>query len=137
MCGLDSGATIILARAGTAWAPQPNFIAVPKMMPDSWLEVCCFCLQSFSKLNRRHHCRRCGVIICGGCSERGAPRDSQECSDALAEMRRSTTRRISVCLLPHATSLTCSANDMMCRPSPAMLISSLTLAMTSTTRRSN
>jgi zinc finger FYVE domain-containing protein 26 len=32
----------------------------------------CMCCQSvaFSMFNRRHHCRRCGRVICGSCSTR-------------------------------------------------------------------
>ena len=38
---------------------------------DSTTNSCYICLDEFSLINRRHHCRLCGRIICGstGCME--------------------------------------------------------------------
>ena len=36
-------------------------------LPDSHSDVCLMCKTSFDLLIRRHHCRKCGGIYCGGC----------------------------------------------------------------------
>jgi len=36
-------------------------------LPDSHSDVCMMCKTSFDLLIRRHHCRKCGGIYCGGC----------------------------------------------------------------------
>ena len=36
--------------------------------PDSSVEVCYNCQDSFNFINRKHHCRNCGKIFCGNCS---------------------------------------------------------------------
>jgi len=41
----------------------------PLWTEDSVSEVCLICkLTRFSLLNRRHHCRNCGVLACAACS---------------------------------------------------------------------
>lgn len=45
-------------------APPKN-----KWIPDDEAKVCMCCKKSkFSLLNRRHHCRRCGRVVCKDCS---------------------------------------------------------------------
>lgn len=41
----------------------------PVWTHDSLATKCNLCSQSFSLLNRRHHCRKCGGIVCSACSE--------------------------------------------------------------------
>ncbi|RHY33148.1 hypothetical protein DYB32_001817 [Aphanomyces invadans] len=38
-------------------------------IPDSVSEECSQCRKAFRLLLRRHHCRRCGFVVCGLCSE--------------------------------------------------------------------
>ena len=40
----------------------------PIWQPDSAAKNCTFCKGEFSLLNRRHHCRLCGKLVCGNCS---------------------------------------------------------------------
>jgi FYVE/RhoGEF/PH domain-containing protein 5/6 len=40
----------------------------PVWQPDSAAKACTLCPQEFSLLNRRHHCRSCGKVVCGNCS---------------------------------------------------------------------
>lgn len=37
--------------------------------PDKSSSCCTICLQEFSLLNRRHHCRKCGILVCDDCSK--------------------------------------------------------------------
>jgi len=40
-------------------------------VPDSEAPVCMHCKKSqFNVLNRRHHCRKCGLVVCGPCSNK-------------------------------------------------------------------
>ncbi|CAG0902290.1 unnamed protein product [Cyprideis torosa] len=40
-------------------------------IPDSEAPRCMHCKRTqFTLVNRRHHCRKCGAVVCGGCSRR-------------------------------------------------------------------
>eukprot|EP01125_Pyxidicula_operculata_P004526 TRINITY_DN170_c0_g3_i1.p1 TRINITY_DN170_c0_g3~~TRINITY_DN170_c0_g3_i1.p1 ORF type:complete len:526 (-),score=115.19 TRINITY_DN170_c0_g3_i1:36-1613(-) len=40
----------------------------PVWVPDNEAKTCQVCSVKFSFTNRRHHCRQCGGIVCGACS---------------------------------------------------------------------
>lgn len=40
---------------------------LPYWQPDFTTNSCNYCLISFSLLNRKHHCRKCGKIFCYNC----------------------------------------------------------------------
>jgi len=40
----------------------------PVWIPDSAAKTCTICAIKFNVLNRRHHCRQCGNVVCGSCS---------------------------------------------------------------------
>eukprot|EP00468_Gymnochlora_sp_CCMP2014_P006431 CAMPEP_0167751108 /NCGR_PEP_ID=MMETSP0110_2-20121227/6374_1 /TAXON_ID=629695 /ORGANISM="Gymnochlora sp., Strain CCMP2014" /LENGTH=763 /DNA_ID=CAMNT_0007636525 /DNA_START=204 /DNA_END=2493 /DNA_ORIENTATION=+ len=46
----------------------------PKWIKDSETKYCMLdnCEKPFSVTNRRHHCRRCGFVVCGSCSSKKA-----------------------------------------------------------------
>ncbi|XP_059098625.1 pleckstrin homology domain-containing family F member 2-like isoform X6 [Tigriopus californicus] len=65
-------------------------------VPDSEAPVCMLCKKSqFSLVNRRHHCRKCGAVVCGGCSNRKAILPSQStkplrvCDTCFEELEKS------------------------------------------------
>jgi len=39
-------------------------------VPDSQVTNCKRCNEGFSLLNRKHHCRKCGEVICNNCSKK-------------------------------------------------------------------
>ncbi|OBA15045.1 uncharacterized protein OGAPODRAFT_16891 [Ogataea polymorpha] len=41
---------------------------VPLWQPDESARECPFCHRKFTFFNRRHHCRKCGRVVCGDCS---------------------------------------------------------------------
>jgi hypothetical protein len=57
-------------------------------MPDDAADRCPLCLEGFSFLNRKHHCRVCGLLVCNACSPREVggthARCCNECFRALA-----------------------------------------------------
>lgn len=47
--------------------------SAPVWVPDERVTMCQKCHVDFSILLRRHHCRACGQVVCGNCSEDRAP----------------------------------------------------------------
>ena len=41
-------------------------------IPDDLKTACMICKERFSIANRRHHCRNCGCLVCGACSQHDA-----------------------------------------------------------------
>ena len=50
---------------------QQRELAAPLMVPDDWSDECQMkdCDTKFSFVNRRHHCRYCGKLICSKCGK--------------------------------------------------------------------
>ena len=42
---------------------------VAELVPDRERQACVGCCTEFTFFNRRHHCRICGEIFCGKCSD--------------------------------------------------------------------
>eukprot|EP01105_Mastigella_eilhardi_P001751 TRINITY_DN1211_c0_g1_i15.p1 TRINITY_DN1211_c0_g1~~TRINITY_DN1211_c0_g1_i15.p1 ORF type:complete len:683 (+),score=177.56 TRINITY_DN1211_c0_g1_i15:57-2105(+) len=63
---LNGKATVDEARA-----QQPSCDGTQKTrwIPDKEFEMCMVCGSKFTVINRRHHCRNCGKIVCSGCSK--------------------------------------------------------------------
>ena len=43
-------------------------VIVPKWQPDSEVSVCPICSRQFTFWFRKHHCRKCGRVVCANCS---------------------------------------------------------------------
>lgn len=62
-------------------------------IPDKATDICMRCTQTrFSALTRRHHCRKCGFVVCGDCSRarfllpRLSPKPLRVCSLCYREL---------------------------------------------------
>ncbi|XP_067939019.1 pleckstrin homology domain-containing family F member 2-like isoform X2 [Watersipora subatra] len=47
----------------------PSLETSPVWIPDSQARGCMLCSTPFTMLNRRHHCRKCGKLVCDDCSK--------------------------------------------------------------------
>mmetsp|Transcript_20448 Transcript_20448/g.37984 ORF Transcript_20448/g.37984 Transcript_20448/m.37984 type:complete len:536 (-) Transcript_20448:14-1621(-) len=45
----------------------------PRWQDSSSVQYCNFCSAAFSMLFRKHHCRRCGLVVCSSCSTSRVP----------------------------------------------------------------
>lgn len=52
---------------------QPSVIHPPRWVPDEEAPRCMACSALFTAFRRRHHCRNCGKVFCGICSNVSAP----------------------------------------------------------------
>ncbi|CAI8054513.1 Pleckstrin homology domain-containing family F member 2, partial [Geodia barretti] len=60
---------IVDLLAKTNKMPATEHAAV--WVPDGDASTCMHCLKTkFTPINRRHHCRKCGAVVCGACSNR-------------------------------------------------------------------
>ncbi|XP_064632195.1 titin-like isoform X2 [Lineus longissimus] len=48
-------------------------LQAPVWVPDARVTMCMLCTSEFTVTWRRHHCRACGRVICGACSDYKAP----------------------------------------------------------------
>uniref|UniRef100_A0A3B5KZW3 Zinc finger FYVE domain-containing protein 26 n=1 Tax=Xiphophorus couchianus TaxID=32473 RepID=A0A3B5KZW3_9TELE len=84
-------------RSSAKFRPPDQPPARKDWIPDTRHDLCMVCQRErFTMFNRRHHCRRCGRLVCSACSERkmlldGRPGEEVRVCDQLAS-------RSSVCL---------------------------------------
>ncbi|XP_057298325.1 pleckstrin homology domain-containing family F member 2-like [Hydractinia symbiolongicarpus] len=67
MAHIDKCIADLLKKTGKS--PSGNEAAV--WVPDHSASVCMLCLKTkFTPIIRKHHCRRCGSVVCGPCSSK-------------------------------------------------------------------
>eukprot|EP01114_Cavostelium_apophysatum_P020568 TRINITY_DN6934_c0_g1_i2.p1 TRINITY_DN6934_c0_g1~~TRINITY_DN6934_c0_g1_i2.p1 ORF type:complete len:939 (+),score=251.24 TRINITY_DN6934_c0_g1_i2:1960-4776(+) len=71
----------------------------PVWMHDNEANQCTLCGEGFTVIKRRHHCRRCGRLVCGSCSEnkvklpnQGTSRVCDDCYEKLGGTVKNTQR---------------------------------------------
>eukprot|EP01119_Soliformovum_irregulare_P015063 TRINITY_DN4193_c0_g1_i2.p1 TRINITY_DN4193_c0_g1~~TRINITY_DN4193_c0_g1_i2.p1 ORF type:complete len:426 (+),score=87.98 TRINITY_DN4193_c0_g1_i2:115-1392(+) len=58
---------------GKSWTITPgSLLQLTRWVPDFAVDVCTSCKGNFSVLKRRHHCRACGHVFCGKCTDHWA-----------------------------------------------------------------
>ncbi|XP_055335175.1 pleckstrin homology domain-containing family F member 2-like [Paramacrobiotus metropolitanus] len=87
-------------REGNIRAPH-TYAAT--MVPDSEAKVCMHCKKTqFTFVNRRHHCRKCGLVVCGNCSNQRAiivdqgDKPQRVCAACAVELKRDGEQRNSI-----------------------------------------
>lgn len=61
-------------RTSAKFQPPEQPPAQKDWVPDTQQHVCMVCQRErFTMFNRRHHCRRCGRLVCHACSEKRMP----------------------------------------------------------------
>lgn len=72
----------------------------PVWVPDHRVTMCQLCMQPFNLMNRRHHCRCCGQVVCNECSLNKRPlkylrnkqeRVCDECNDKFEDNNNNST----------------------------------------------
>lgn len=48
--------------------PGYEGVMLPRWQPDEEVTTCPICLSTFTMFNRKHHCRKCGKVVCAACS---------------------------------------------------------------------
>uniref|UniRef100_A0A0A9YB11 Pleckstrin homology domain-containing family F member 2 n=1 Tax=Lygus hesperus TaxID=30085 RepID=A0A0A9YB11_LYGHE len=67
MAHIDKCIEDLLRKSGKKAAEEHAAVWVP----DAEANVCMHCKRNqFTVLNRRHHCRKCGAVVCGPCSNK-------------------------------------------------------------------
>lgn len=62
---IENYRSILLQDAGHH--PNPSFAVT--WIPDRVSKKCMRCFENFTPTNRRHHCRKCGFLVCDKCSK--------------------------------------------------------------------
>ncbi|XP_017271896.1 zinc finger FYVE domain-containing protein 26 isoform X2 [Kryptolebias marmoratus] len=72
----ERGSSARRRRSLAKFQPPDQPPAKKDWVPDTQHDVCMVCRRErFTMFNRRHHCRRCGRLVCNACSERKMPVD--------------------------------------------------------------
>jgi len=56
------------SRRSSTSRRRESDIVLPKWQPDSEVSQCPVCRTEFSFWHRKHHCRKCGRVVCSACS---------------------------------------------------------------------
>ena len=77
-----------MAKSWISGRSEPANVSRDFWMPDESCRVCYECDTQFTLFNRRHHCRLCGRVFCGKCTENSVPVPSSDPKTPLEEQER-------------------------------------------------
>lgn len=80
-----------------------NLLQTDAWVNDQLRTHCSVCVQQFLPFRRRHHCRTCGEVVCGGCSSQRAIR--------LTDMNVECETRVCTFCIIRATDTSIKANE--------------------------
>ncbi|MCJ1309492.1 hypothetical protein MMC25_003152 [Agyrium rufum] len=60
--------SVPLSSSPFGMARYSGEIVLPRWQPDSEVSECPICHNAFTLFYRKHHCRKCGRVVCGSCS---------------------------------------------------------------------
>ncbi|XP_017100929.2 lateral signaling target protein 2 homolog [Drosophila bipectinata] len=83
---MPSSATVATTAAAT--------LAPPAWIPDGKAPRCMSCQTPFTAFRRRHHCRNCGGVFCGVCSNASAPLPKYGLTKAVRVCRECYVREV-------------------------------------------
>jgi len=86
--GNREGQRLPLKRTDEDMKLQLKSVTAPVWVPDNDYKACHKCDAPFSVVNRRHHCRHCGLVFCNNCTTRklglphiGFPEEVRVCDE--------------------------------------------------------
>lgn len=98
-----------LCKSWITWGSEPTNVSRDFWMPDHICRVCYDCDNQFTLFNRRHHCRLCGRVFCGGCTQNWVPSLSSEPKTSIEEWDK--IRVCNYCFKQWEQGLTATVND--------------------------
>lgn len=66
--GMEAGNAQAERAEDAGRRPTGASIVLPRWQPDVEATLCPICHTQFGWLNRKHHCRKCGRVVCNSCS---------------------------------------------------------------------
>jgi len=107
-------------NGGRARSNTGEFVP-PRWIPDEETKFCFKCRGEFDWVNRRHHCRHCGHILCGECSKHRAllpvafgERDPQRVCDECEKVLRPYQLQLTHTIANHACANSIDVADGPC-----------------------
>ncbi|KAH8312691.1 hypothetical protein KR044_012200, partial [Drosophila immigrans] len=91
---LQSSPTTPTTTSAAAAAAASTTMSPPAWIPDGKAPRCMSCQTPFTAFRRRHHCRNCGGVFCGVCSNASAPLPKYGLTKAVRVCRECYVREV-------------------------------------------
>lgn len=105
---------------GTGAGAASATMSPPAWIPDGKAPRCMSCKTAFTAFRRRHHCRNCGGVFCGVCSNASAPLPKYGLTKAVRVCRECYVREVRQSQAVHVTATSpAAAHSQTNRPQAA------------------